>query len=249
LALTPQPDNLTDRLRRLEDRVDQIARGTLGHAVISTGGITIRDEGGLRVEDNEGQTTFFVGGFTGQFSRPDGTAQPVTVAYDDRGAARLAIWDDNPTAHTYRQYVAIWDYAGNIIFSDDAREGAGIGRPYIGGTVSAYRYTDWPGTQASDWDSLQRWTFNRQHPRIEAFVYATTDNADTLGEARIRDVTSNTVLGTVGVKFEKDGTALGPVDMPGNFGDICEVRLEAHRIAGTGNVRATLTYATGMQTF
>ena len=125
MALPPQPDNLTDRLRRLEDRVDQIARGT----------------------------------------------------------------------------------------------------------VSPYRYADWPATQASDWDPLQRWTFNRQHPRIEAFVYATIDNPDTTGEARLRDVTSNTVLGTVAMKLEKDGTALGPVAMPGNF----------------GNVRATLTYATGMQ--
>jgi hypothetical protein len=247
LALTPQPDNLTDRLRRLEDRVDQIARGTLGHAVVSTGGITIRDNGGLTVQDTDGQTTFFVGGFDGHFARPDGTPQPVTVAYDDRGAARLAIWDDNPKAHTYRQYVAVWDYAGNIIFSDDARSGAGIGRPYIGGTVSPYRFTDWPATQSVDWDPLQRWTFNRQHPRIEAFIYATTDNADTTGEARIRDFASNTVLGTVAVKFERDGTAVGPVAMPGNFGDICEVRLEAHRTAGTGNVRAAITYATGLQ--
>jgi len=94
---------------------------------------------------------------------------------------------------------------------------------------------------------LQRWTFNRQHPRVEAFVYATTDNPDTTGEARLRDFASGTVLGIVSVKFERDGTALGPVAMPGNFGDTCEVRLEAHRTAGTGNVRATIAYATGMQ--
>lgn len=247
MALTPQPDSITDRLRRLEDRVDQIARGTLGHAVISTGGITIRDEGGLTVQDNEGQTTFFVGGIGQQFSRPDGTPQPVTVAYDDRGAARLAIWDDNPAAHTYRQYVAVWDYAGNIIFSDDARAGAGIGRPYIGGTVSAYRYTDWPGTQSADWDPLQRWVFNRQHPRVHAYLYVTTDNPDTTGEARLRDLAANTVLGVVPVKFEKDAMPIGPVATPGNFGDIREVWLEAHRSAGTGNVRATIVYATGLQ--
>ena len=141
MALTPQPDNLTDRLRRLEDRVDQIARGP----------------------------------------------------------------------------------------------------------VSPYRYADWPATQASDWDPLPRWTFNRQHPRVHAYLYVTTDNADTTGEARLRDVGANTVLGTVPVKFEKDAMPIGPVAMPGTFGDIREVYLEAHRTAGTGNVRATIAYATGMQ--
>jgi hypothetical protein len=231
-VLTPQPDTLLDRLRRLEDRIDQVARGTLGRDMVSIAGITIRSQGGLTVQDSNGQSTLFVGGLTQPTSDPHTPTRAAHAAASAAGVLRLAIWDK----------------AGNVIISDDTPSGAGIGRPYIGGTTSAYRATDWPATQSTDWDPLQRWMLNRQHPRIHAIIDATTDTPDTTGEARLRDVATNTVLGTVGLTAEDSGgLAIGPVAMPGAFGDICEVRLEARRTAGTGTVRATLTYAVGMQ--
>jgi hypothetical protein len=238
-VLTPQPDTLLDRLRRLEDRIDQVARGTLGRDMVSIAGITIRSQGGLTVKDSNGQSTLFVGGLNPPASEPHtetraahAATRAAHAAASGAGALRLAIWDK----------------AGNVIFSDDTPSGAGIGRPYLSGTLSPYRTAEWPATQSADWDPLQRWMFNRQHPRIHAIIHAATDNPDTTGEARLRDLATDTVLGTVTVAADTgSGLVIGPVSMPGAFGDICEVRLEAHRTAGTGNVRATLAYATGMQ--
>ncbi|MFC0434580.1 hypothetical protein [Kutzneria buriramensis] len=230
--LTPQPDTLLDRLRRLEDRIDQVARGTLGRDMVSVAGISIRSQGGLTVKDSNGQSTLFVGGLTQPTSEPHTALRTVHEEASGAGALRLAIWDK----------------AGNVIFSDDTPSGAGIGRPYIGGTLSPYRTADWPATQSADWDPLQRWMFNRQHPRIHAIIHAATDLADTTGEARLRDLATNTVLGTVTVAADTaGGLVIGPVAMPGVFGDVCEVRLEVHRTTGTGTVRATLAYAVGMQ--
>jgi len=231
-VLTPQPDTLLDRLRRLEDRIDQVARGTLGRDMVSIAGITIRSQGGLTVKDSNGQSTLFVGGLTQPTTEPHTAPRAAHAAASGAGALRLAIWDKT----------------GNVIFSDDTPSGAGIGRPYLGGTLSPYRTAEWPATQSPDWDPLQRWMFNRQHPCIHVIIHAATDNPDTTGEARLRDLVTDTVLGTVAVAADTaSGLVIGPVAIPGAFGDICEVRLEAHRAAGTGNVRATIAYATGLQ--
>jgi len=230
-VLTPQPDTLLDRLRRLEDRIDQVARGTVGRDMVSVAGISIRSQGGLTVKDSNGQSTLFVGGLTQPASEPHTETRATHAAATGAGALRLAIWDR----------------AGNVIFSDDTPSGAGIGRPYIGGTLSPYRPTDWPATQLPDWDPLQRLMFNRQHPRIHAIVHAIADDSDTTGEIRLRDSASNTVLGIVPVTPGDVEHTIGPIVMPGNFGAICELLLEAHRTAGAGNVRASITYFTGTQ--
>jgi hypothetical protein len=246
LPVTPGPDDLANRLRALESRVDELSRTTLSNAVISSGGIQIKELGGIQLVDNDGETVFLVGGIGGAWSRPDGTPQPVTSICDDRGRWRIAVFDPNPAQNGYRQFVAIFDYRGHIIIGDDVNSGEGLARPYIPHTVSKARHIDWPGTDRADWEVLETLRFNRQHPYLDAHIRNTTDNPDTKGELRLRDPDGDVILASERVEFV---VSLMPkrVPVPGTWGQTREIHLEARRTTGTGKVFATFGYASGTQ--
>lgn len=246
MPVTPGPDDLANRLRALETRVDELSRATLSHAVISSGGIQITDLGGIQLVDKDGETVFIVGGLSGPWQRPDGTPQPFTAICDDRGRWRIAVFDPNPNDRGYRQFVAIFDYSGNLIVGDDVDSGAGLSRPYLPHFISSARYLDWPPTTSSDWETLETVRLNRQHPYLDAHIRTTTDNPDTRGEVRLREHDSNTVLAAEPVGFAQE-LKQWRAAMPGSYGEMREVHLEAHRTAGTGNVRASFGYASGTQ--
>ncbi|MBM7771247.1 hypothetical protein JOD54_001451 [Actinokineospora baliensis] len=246
MPVTPSPDDLANRITALERQVDELARGTLSNAVISSGGIQIRDLGGIQLTDQDGQTVFFVGGLGGRMARPDLTPQPVTAISDDRGKWRISVLDDNPAAKGYRQYVAIWDYSGNIILGDDVDSGSGLARPYIPHTVTRARYYDWPGTTSGDWEAVETARFNRQHPYLDARILCTTDNPDTLGEVRLREEPSGVTFAIEPVAFQQELKSWR-VPAPGVFNETRGVHLEVRRSAGTGNVRATFAYVYGVQ--
>ncbi|WP_018686542.1 hypothetical protein [Actinokineospora enzanensis] len=246
MPVTPSPDDLAHRITALERQVDELSRGTLSNAVISSGGIEVRDLGGIKLIDQDGQVVFLVGGLGGGMARPDGTPQPITAVSDDRGRWRITVLDDNPNSKGYRQYVAIWDYSGNIIVGDDVDSGAGLARPYIPHNVARARYTDWAATTSGDWEALETATFNRQHPCLDAHVRCTSDNPDTRGEVRIRDEASGVVLASAPVGYVIDYRFWRQA-MPGVFGEHHNVHLEARRTSGTGAIRATYAYAAGVQ--
>ncbi len=245
MPVTPSSDDLAARIRHLEARLNELSRGTLTNAVISQGGITIRDLGGIELSDQDGETVFFVGGAGGSWSRPDGTPQPITSISDDRGRWRIAVFDPAPADHGYRQFVAIWDYNGNIILGDDANSGEGLARPYIPHTVSRGRSQDWPASTATDWEPLDIIRLHRQHPQLYIEYRHTSDEPNTRGEIRLRDTQAG-VLATkpVGYVTVWERTQM---PMPGVFGDMREIWLEARRTTGPGNIRATVVHASGIQ--
>lgn len=247
MPVTPGPDDLATRVRALEARLNEMARGTLANAVISSGGITIRDLGGIELTDRDGETVFFVGGVGGAWARPDGSPQPITSISDDRGRWRIAVFDPNPADRGYRQFVAIWDYNGNIIVSDDVDSGEGLARPYIPLSVSRADQAAWPTTTSGTWDPLEKVRLNKQHPNLAAHIRVATSDDATRGEVRMRDFEADVVLGEVQAFgfAEETRATLGTV--PGSFGQTREVWLEARRTAGNGAVRATLAYAAGVQ--
>ncbi|MGI8310659.1 hypothetical protein [Saccharopolyspora hattusasensis] len=247
MPVTPGPDTFLDRIKRLEARVDELARGTLTNAVISEGGITVRDLGGIQLADRDGQTVFFVGGLDGQWQRPDGSPQPATFLADDRGAWRIAVIDDNPGADDYRQSVSVYDHAGNRIVGDDVPTGEGLARPYIPVTIAKAGYGDWPATTAGEFEPLEIARFIRQHPVLELHVRFTSDRPDTRGELRFVNPETKIPFGEpVPVDFSQDIRVLR-LRMPGRFGDLSEITLQARRTIGTGAVRATISAAIGTQ--
>ncbi len=247
MPVTPGSDDILARLRKLETRVDELSRGTLANAVISEGGITIRDLGGIQLSDRDGETVFFVGGAGGGWARPDGTPQPITSISDDRGRWRIAVFDPNPNENGYRQFVAIWDYTGNIIVSDDVNSGEGLARPYIPLSVSRANQAAWPATTNVEWEPLEKVRLNKQHPYLDAHIRVATSDSATRGEARMRDQESDVLVGDVQAFGWAEETRATRGAVPGTFGQTREVWLEARRTAGTGDVRATLAYAAGVQ--
>lgn len=245
MPVTPSPDDLAARLRQLEARVDELSRGTLTNAVISEGGITVRDLGGIQLTDRDGETVFFVGGIGGTWSRPDGTPQPVTSLSDDRGRWRIAVFDPNPTEHGYRQFVAIYDYNGNIIVGDDVNSGEGLARPYIPHTVARGRSGDWPASKSAEWEVLDMIRLHRQHPQLYIEYRHTSDEPATRGEVRLRDTQAG-VLTTNPVEYATAWERT-QMPMPGLFGEMREIWLEARRTTGPGNIRATVVHASGVQ--
>jgi hypothetical protein len=248
VPVTPGSDDIVARLRQLETRVDELSRGTLSNAVISSGGITIRDLGGIELIDRDGETVFFVGGAGEGWARPDGTPQPITSISDDRGRWRIAVFDPNPNERGYRQFVAVWDYNGNLIFGDDADSGEGLARPYIPLSVSRARWQEWPATTSTGWEALEKIRLTKQHPQLDAHIRCTTSDENTSGEFRLRDFQADIVIGqthTFGYA-EELRTSRGPV--PSTWSDTREIWLEARRTTGTGDVRATVAYAAGVQT-
>ncbi|MCP3801862.1 hypothetical protein NLX83_21585 [Allokutzneria sp. A3M-2-11 16] len=246
-ATPARANDLLAWVKRIENRMDEADRRTLYSVVISSGGLTIRDLGGITAQDLDGDTTFFTGGFGGDWSRPDGTAQPITYIADDRGAWRIAVFDNTPNSGVYRQFAAVFDYSGNIVLGDDAESGQGLARPYIPLSVSAAQYKAWPATAATGWETLETIRYCKQHPRIDVHLRATTDtDPATRGEVRLREQ-GGTVIGPVhAIEYAQTlRYSNGPV--PGDFSDLREVHLEARRTAGTGVVRATVAYAAGVQ--
>lgn len=227
--------------------MDELARGTLTNAVISEGGITVRDLGGIQLADRDGQTVFFVGGLDGHWQRPDGSPQPACFLADDRGAWRIAVIDDDPKTDDYRQSVSVYDHAGNRIVGDDVPTGEGLARPYIPVTIAPARFREWPATTATDFEPLQVARSLRQHPVLELHARFTTDRPDTRGELRFTNPATDIPFGSpIPVEFAQDVRTVR-LQIPGRFGDLAEIALQARRTAGTGTVRATLAAAIGTQ--
>lgn len=247
MPVTPGSDDILARLRQLETRVDELSRGTLANAVISEGGITIRDLGGIELSDRDGETVFFVGGVDGSWARPDGTPQPITSISDDRGRWRIAVFDPSPNENGYRQFVAVWDFTGNLIFGDDVNSGEGLARPYIPLSVSRANQAAWSATTNSGWEPLEKVRLNKQHPYLDAHIRVATTDDVTRGEVRLRDFEADLIVGEVQAfgHAEELRTTRGPV--PGSWSQTREIWLEARRTTGTGDVRATLAYAAGVQ--
>ncbi|MCO1575374.1 hypothetical protein M8C13_06315 [Crossiella sp. SN42] len=248
MPLTPRPnDHLLDWFRRVEGRLDENDRRTLYSVVISSGGLTIQDLGGIKMLDNDGEITFFTGGADGDWVRPDGTPQPITYIADDRGHWRIAVFDPQPRQEGYRQFVAIWDHSGNIILGDDAHSGAGLARPYIPLSVSGV-FQDWPVTKATEWTTLEQIRYNHQHPKIKVDVRIATDHPDTFGEIRLWADPAGVQVGeTRQVRFlqEMTGFRFTP---PTRWAEMGEIWLQARRTSGSGGTRACIAYASGEQT-
>ncbi|MCP3800313.1 hypothetical protein NLX83_13700 [Allokutzneria sp. A3M-2-11 16] len=239
MGITSQPDtDLVERIRRLETRVEELSRGTLANAVVSDGGITIRDLGGLQQLDRDGETTFFVGGRDGSWARPDGSPQPVAFIADDRGAWRIGVLDPDPQENGYRQFVALWDYSGNIIVSDEVNSGQGLARPLIPSSgFRPIRAMDMPKTQSTTWETLQWSWHHKQHTNI-GVVIGVGGYGDSVGEARI-------VVG--GVQYGETVTsppgafryAHVNFRIPGDHVSAHWMELQARRASGAHDIVAT----------
>lgn len=228
---TNQPANIATWMRAMERRMAAVERGRpLANSVVS--------QGSWEVRDPDGNILFKAGEFTVGASTVYGVG-----AYRRNGTLQMLSWDNAAGAG----YLAVYDEAGNIIFSTDTVSGQGIARPYIPLPVVPYAEVLTPSvlTTSATFTPLHRIHSTKQQPWIRVRVVTKVD-AGTTGEIR---------LAVAGVAIS-DVTALPDGDFSyrtltaavagAHLTDV-QVDIEARRGSGAGNVRVLACYALGRQ--
>ena len=122
-------DTITAYIRSMQAQVDEATRQTLYSAVVSAGGLTIR-QGGAFIITNATGTYNVLETKTRHFG--DGTQyQPVVINRPPIGEPAFAIFPTGTSA-TQPFFWAMFDRAGHFVLTDDAASGVGLSKPYLG---------------------------------------------------------------------------------------------------------------------
>lgn len=225
---------LADYLDRQARKAAENMRKTLFSAVISAGGLLIRDDGAFQIISADGSFTLY-------------------ARRGSDGKREFGLLRDNGTyvLRTFsvaggNQAWALHDNNDGIVFSDDAVSGGGIARPWFPLPAVRARYSDWPASTAADFERVWNLSGYRQHPKCLLSVrHTTTTDPATTGEVRV--VVGGTTVQTIPVQFAVATTTLDPFVIPGQFGDGMTIGLDVRRTGGTGEVRCEPAYAWTVQ--
>lgn len=228
----PVEQQFEQRLRDIERRLDDL---TLARNLRSA---TIDDPGVLQVRTGSVVTALFGrlrdGLMGGRLSRQSGE-----IAFSVQGNAQ------NPAT----QFVALWDRSGNIIVSDDATSGQGLGAPWLHFTLASLDSATYSGTQSGAFTTLEQGYPPRTHPRLVVTGLVKTDAA-TAGEVRL--MVGSTQIGATQTVSADQFTILtftGPwalAEAPG-FLSSPSVAVQARVTSGTGFIRWRTMTAYGVQ--
>lgn len=250
------PDWITRRLTDLERQVRELQAGRrLEAATIGAGGLRVKNGGGVTIQD--GGDLLIQGGqlraqsstgveqlYVGPISYAGVPAGTGWIVRRYTGSPVLTLEGSDPE----RQFLAIRDGQGNIVFSDDAVSGQGLARPWLPVTWAGSDYTQWPGTTSGSFASVLETALPRQQPQIFMRIRHTADVSGTTGELRV--MCNGVQLGaTIPVTFTITTTDIGPVALPpGPFSSVMGLAVDGRRTAGTGAVRAMVTASWTQQT-
>ncbi|TFV91413.1 hypothetical protein [Blastococcus sp. CT_GayMR16] len=249
MGTAPTPPGLLERiLLEVDRRIAAFARsGFLRNATITKGGITIRN-GFLRVQNAAGTVTqFFVGGISPTL--PDGTPQPGMTLRREDGTLAMALYDPTPDPGSpggFKQFLAIYDRSGNIIFSDDTESGQGHARPRVPLTFYRARSNDWPQVTSTTFETVYRAKGDKQQPRLNIRVWGVNDSAGATGEVRV--MVNGVQLGTTGATSSAIITEFLMVGaVAGSYGTNLVIEVQARMVAGAGGVRVGASQLDGLQ--
>ncbi|MGW3179934.1 hypothetical protein ACWDD9_11785 [Kitasatospora sp. NPDC001119] len=237
------PLDFLDEFRQLKDQVRQLAgRAQMRPAMdqVLSGSVVVGEGGTFKVNSPAGPQ-FYVGGISPL--NPDGSPQRGLLAYRQNGT--IAIEIANQTANAADpQCVVVRDARGGTLFAEDVVSG-GLAVPYLPVGFSRARYTDWPTSVAGSFEDVHRSTIVKQQPYMYVSIGHTSDDPATTGEVRV--TVNGTAIGSpVSVGFVIQGTTVGPFPVPGAIRSQVEVRVQARRTAGTGNIRCEVLAASGI---
>jgi hypothetical protein len=247
------PADWMDRVQKLvDDRVSAAIAGILRNARITGGqGLTVGGGG-----------TFTVAGGRFRVQYPDNLGGGEAVYSGDIysggvyvGTGFLVQAPDGTDMILARQdlggghRVELYDSGNRIIVGNDATSGQGLARPYLDSAPRLTRYVDWPTFTLATidvWETVHSWSHVKQHPRLEACVYASMDTAATAGEMRI--MVDGIQLGsTAALAFAQGPNFFGPANVAGAHMAVLDVQVQIRRTTATGAVRLTPAYCRGKQ--
>ena len=238
------PDDLLERIRRLEAKVDELTRAApIRNASISDGGR-------LQVKGVTGRSLVAMGRSDDPtLVAPDGHKQMAVFINRETGEPAFAMYDPLPNSDGFHQFWALYDRAGNVLVGDDTTSGQGLARPYVPFTFNDYAPVPTNSTTSGSFVTVCRAAaVTKQHPQIKAGLTAVT-SATTTGEVRLWDATHSVQLGaTISLPA---GTyqdfSIGPVPLTGAHMDTVDIDIQARRLTGTGTVAVRGTSGYGVQ--
>lgn len=136
------------------------------------------------------------------------------------------------------------DRSGQQVLAEDPVSGLGL--PYLPIMFAPARYTDWPATTGGTFEDIWRATISRQQAYAYLAIGATTDASGTTGELQVT-LNGQSVGSVIPVAFTVTATTIGPIALPGPLRGQVEIRVQARRTAGAGNVRCAVLAASGIQ--
>lgn len=139
-----QESNLVNRVVKLERELAAVRKmAGLASAIIPRGGLTLLNNGSLKLLDDNGTERLFVGETSGL----EATPQPVFLLRDAAGKLRLAMYDPQPATGGYQPVVWIYDHLDHVAFTTDVN--GGVAEPWIS-VPMAQLFTDTTFINAPD---------------------------------------------------------------------------------------------------
>lgn len=232
MAKTLQPEGLVERIKRLENEVATLRRGsTLSNSVLS--------RGSMEVQTDTGQVLQRIGAIPFGGSVVQGIA-----SYRANGNVASIVWD---TA-TGGGFWAWYDEDGNVLAGDDTVAGVGLARPYLQHTVMRYAEVATPpeSTTLGTFDRLYRIHGHHQQPWVRAYLITQAD-VGTTGEVQL--AVNGTAITTVATPIPDGDNSYRVVDaeLPGDHMSLIAVDVEARRLTGAGTIRVGVAFASGRQ--
>lgn len=230
-----QPEDLTSRIRALEQQVRDLQRGrTLNGTVMS--------QGSMDVQTPDGHTIWRVGAF-----EVDGNLVYGVAGFRYNGS--IAFWSfDTPSGGGY---TSLWDEAGNICVSTDTISGNGLATPYLPiPFVSNSTVVPTDTTTSGTFATLQFAKHKLQHPKLWAFVLCRASDGSTSGEVQVL-VGGNALGAAQAIGLGEYGyKTFGPTAIPVAYTHLgaVDIEIQARRTAGAGTIGVRVVGAYGQQT-
>jgi hypothetical protein len=146
-------------------------------------------------------------------------------------------------------FTGVWDKSGNIVLSDDAVSGQGLGRPYIPYTfgVTAELTTPPANRQNSTTSDLAIYSTIApiQHPKMSFWAYVYIQTGGSTAEVKVKDITTGATLYTSGGVGGGWLNANFPISY--SFGEQHQLDITIRRASGSNNVGLTLGEVFGVQ--
>lgn len=220
--------------------ITELARKTLYSAVISAGGLLVKDGGEVKVEVAPGVYMFYLGPLVS-----GGVPLRGIVLARENGQQMFAngVSGGDPN----KVFFAWKDNAQNIIFSDDAHTGVGVSRPWLSMPSVPVLNTAIPITQSGTFVSVYSTGYIlKQQAKVEvqAQLYST---GGATGEARFT-INGSQVGSTITIASgDFLWTPPTSLTLPGDYNTYVRTELQVRRTNAAGSVGGCLI-ATQRQT-
>jgi hypothetical protein len=220
-------DSVNAEIQRLRQKIEELARRTLGQTAISSPGDALTISGGAELSvlhDVTNALIFHVGHGTGG-------KYFVTIRRDD-GTPVFEVGIDG----SLNQFGALWDRTGHVIVSDDSTSGAGMARPWLAMPGVPVLATSIPmtnsGTYVSTWGSGD---VIKQQPYCRLQALVRTESGAT-GNARftINGAAVGTVMAMGANQFAWQTAQ--DIALPGAIDATERVELQVQRTNASGTI-------------